>query len=95
MNKITLLVIQFIVKLRRLVHCRWLQNSRASFNDIILQEFNNGAPTKEALQSTLRKKMKSKNISIAIDLKSGIYSDEVYTCDLSYDYIRINAEYTT
>ena len=64
-----------------------------SLNGSVL--FNNGAPGKEALQSTLRKKMKSKNISIVIDLKSGIHSDEVYTCDLSYDYVRINAEYTT
>jgi glutamate N-acetyltransferase / amino-acid N-acetyltransferase len=66
---------------------------KISLNDSVL--FNNGLPTKEALQSTLRKKMKNKNISIIIDLKSGIYSDEVYTCDLSYDYVRINAEYTT
>ena len=64
-----------------------------SLNGSIL--FNNGLPAKGALQSTLRKKMKSKNISIVIDLKSGIHSGEVYTCDLSYDYVRINAEYTT
>ena len=64
-----------------------------SLNGSVL--FNNGVPANGALQSTLRKKMKSKNISIIIDLKSGMYSDEVYTCDLSYDYVRINAEYTT
>ena len=64
-----------------------------SLNGSVL--FNNGVPVYGALQSTLRKKMKSKNISIVIDLKSGIHSGEVYTCDLSYDYVRINAEYTT
>ena len=64
-----------------------------SLNGSVL--FNNGVPAKGALQSTLRKKMKNKNISIVIDLKSGIHSCEVYTCDLSYDYVRINAEYTT
>jgi len=64
-----------------------------SLNGSVL--FNNGVPANGALQSTLRKKMKSKNISIVIDLKSGIHSGEVYTCDLSYDYVRINAEYTT
>ena len=64
-----------------------------SLNGSVL--FNNGEPANGALQSTLRKKMRSKNISIVIDLKSGIHSDEVYTCDLSYDYVRINAEYTT
>jgi len=66
---------------------------QVSLNGSIL--FNNGVPANGALQSTLRKKMKSKNISIVIDLKSGIHSGEVYTCDLSYDYVRINAEYTT
>jgi len=64
-----------------------------SLNGSVL--FNNGVPAYGALQSTLRKKMKSKNISIVIALKSGIHSGEVYTCDLSYDYVRINAEYTT
>jgi len=64
-----------------------------SLNGSVL--FNNGVPANGTLQSTLRKKMKSKNISIVIDLKSGIHSGEVYTCDLSYDYVRINAEYTT
>jgi len=64
-----------------------------SLNGSVL--FNHGVPANGALQSPLRKKMKSKNISIVIDLKSGVHSDEVYTCDLSYDYVRINAEYTT
>jgi len=57
--------------------------------------FENGAPKRGASQSALRKKMKSKNIIIVIELNSGRYSDIVYTCDLSYDYVRINADYTT
>ena len=57
--------------------------------------FKNGVPVRGASQSALRKKMKSKNIVIVIDLQAGRHSDEVYTCDLSYDYVRINAEYTT
>jgi glutamate N-acetyltransferase/amino-acid N-acetyltransferase len=57
--------------------------------------FKNGEPARGASQPALRKKMKSKNIIIVIDLHSGRYSDEVYTCDLSYDYVHINAEYTT
>jgi len=68
-------------------------NVKISLNSSIL--FNNGAPVSGSLKSNLRKKMKNKNISILIDLRSGKYSDELYTCDLSYDYVRINAEYTT
>jgi len=39
--------------------------------------------------------MKATDLIIAIDLGMGSASAEVFTCDLSYDYVRINAEYTT
>jgi glutamate N-acetyltransferase/amino-acid N-acetyltransferase len=34
-------------------------------------------------------------IEIAVDLKAGKQCCEVTTCDLSYDYVKINADYTT
>lgn len=34
-------------------------------------------------------------LKITVDLKSGNKSTTIYTCDLSYDYVRINAEYHT
>jgi len=34
-------------------------------------------------------------IDIDIDLAQGSASATIYTCDLTYDYVRINAEYTT
>jgi len=43
----------------------------------------------------LSKVLKNKEILIEIDLKEGKGKFEVFTCDLSYDYVRINAEYTT
>ncbi|MDR2967574.1 MAG: bifunctional ornithine acetyltransferase/N-acetylglutamate synthase [Methanobacteriaceae archaeon] len=39
--------------------------------------------------------MKNREIKIIIDLKQGFYSATTYGCDLSYDYVKINAEYTT
>lgn len=39
--------------------------------------------------------MKEKNIKIKVDLKLGDGIATAYGCDLSYDYVRINAEYTT
>ncbi len=36
-----------------------------------------------------------KEIEMTIRLNSGKESAEVYTCDLSYDYVKINGEYTT
>ncbi|MFH1715515.1 MAG: bifunctional glutamate N-acetyltransferase/amino-acid acetyltransferase ArgJ [Elusimicrobiota bacterium] len=39
--------------------------------------------------------MKKKDINIALDTGSGKNTASVYTCDFSYDYIKINAEYHT
>ncbi len=36
-----------------------------------------------------------KEIEMTIKLNSGRNSARVYTCDLSYDYVRVNGEYTT
>lgn len=38
--------------------------------------------------------LKSKDVSILVDLKQGKYSHIVYTSDLTPEYIRINAEYS-
>ena len=54
-----------------------------------------GAPVPNASMRDLQKKMKSKSIVIDIGLHCGREQAEVYTCDLSYDYVKINAEYTT
>jgi glutamate N-acetyltransferase/amino-acid N-acetyltransferase len=37
--------------------------------------------------------MQSKEIIVRVDLGRGKASANVYTCDLSYDYVKINADY--
>jgi glutamate N-acetyltransferase/amino-acid N-acetyltransferase len=39
--------------------------------------------------------MASDEITVRIILGRGDFSAQVWTCDLSYDYVRINAEYRT
>ena len=39
--------------------------------------------------------LKNKEIEINVSLGSGSAEATVYTCDLTYDYVKINAEYTT
>ncbi|MCL5069710.1 MAG: bifunctional ornithine acetyltransferase/N-acetylglutamate synthase, partial [Actinobacteria bacterium] len=39
------------------------------------------------------KLMKNKHLKFTVDLKSGNSDAKIYTTDISYDYIRINAEY--
>ena len=40
-------------------------------------------------------RMKEREFALKLDLKMGKASARVITCDLSYDYVKINAEYTT
>jgi glutamate N-acetyltransferase / amino-acid N-acetyltransferase len=44
---------------------------------------------------SLENSFKKKQIEIAVDLHSGNKQYEVFTCDLSYDYVKINASYKT
>ena len=46
-------------------------------------------------QSEVEQYLKEKNINITVELNLGIEESVVWTCDLSYDYVKINAEYTT
>jgi len=46
-------------------------------------------------EKALSQTMRAEEIPVEIDLKTGPAEAEVFTCDLSYEYVRINAEYTT
>ncbi|UJS16585.1 MAG: bifunctional glutamate N-acetyltransferase/amino-acid acetyltransferase ArgJ [Candidatus Jettenia sp.] len=61
-------------------------------NDILI--FTKGMPTQCDL-ITLSTSMKSTDIQIRLELGLGDYSDTVWTCDLSHEYVTINAEYHT
>jgi len=43
----------------------------------------------------IRKVLAGREIEVGIDLKQGKYHGRVMTCDLSCDYVKINADYTT
>ena len=47
-----------------------------------------------ALQD-LERVLKQKCFTIDIDLHLGKSADTVYTCDCSFDYVKINSEYMT
>jgi len=46
-------------------------------------------------QEKLIEAMRDEDIPIVIELGQGRAEAEIFTCDFSYDYVRINAEYTT
>ncbi|MBM3459625.1 MAG: bifunctional ornithine acetyltransferase/N-acetylglutamate synthase, partial [Armatimonadetes bacterium] len=46
-------------------------------------------------EETTSRAMREKEIGMVLDLGVGEAAIQVWTCDLSYDYVKINAEYTT
>jgi glutamate N-acetyltransferase/amino-acid N-acetyltransferase len=57
--------------------------------------FRRGASTGPAARRRAAAKHTASEIEIEVSLGAGRSSATVWTCDLSYDYVRINAEYTT
>jgi glutamate N-acetyltransferase/amino-acid N-acetyltransferase len=49
----------------------------------------------ESALDKARQAMQAREVEICVDLKQGDAEAVVLTCDLSVDYVRINAEYTT
>jgi glutamate N-acetyltransferase/amino-acid N-acetyltransferase len=56
--------------------------------------FENGRPHDEAAPEAAAY-LKHKDILVSVDLGAGSASSTVWTCDLSAEYVRINAEYRT
>jgi glutamate N-acetyltransferase / amino-acid N-acetyltransferase len=57
--------------------------------------FAKGAPAPRLDLAKLANAMKQSHIQIVIDLAAGEAADRVLTCDLSREYVAINADYTT
>ncbi len=54
-----------------------------------------GVPISDATLEDARQKLKGREVRIRVVLHSGLGSARVWTCDLTEQYIRINADYTT
>ncbi len=57
--------------------------------------FRRGASAGPAARSRAGQRLVQPEITIQVELGAGQAAARVWTCDLSYDYVRINAEYTT
>ncbi|BAI81455.1 arginine biosynthesis bifunctional protein ArgJ [Deferribacter desulfuricans SSM1] len=60
-----------------------------------LKYVENGLLISDDLEDKAYEIMKKDSFVITIDLKAGNANKTVYTCDLSYDYVKINADYRT
>lgn len=61
------------------------------FDDVLMCENGMGKGIETERQAT--KVMKKPEYTVGLDLKMGNGSASVYTCDFSYDYVKINADY--
>jgi glutamate N-acetyltransferase/amino-acid N-acetyltransferase len=57
--------------------------------------FRAGASAGPAARRRAARKLQAPEVEVAIDLGAGRAAAQIWTCDLGYDYVKINAEYTT
>ncbi|SHO50539.1 bifunctional glutamate N-acetyltransferase/amino-acid acetyltransferase ArgJ [Desulfopila aestuarii] len=62
-----------------------------AFNDVVI--VRNGLAVGKEAEDEASKVLKERNFNVCIDLKEGNGCEEVYTCDFSIDYVKINADY--
>jgi glutamate N-acetyltransferase/amino-acid N-acetyltransferase len=69
------------------------QKARISYGDICA--YDRGRVADKALLKAMQDVMRHRAFDVTVELGLGDGEDTVYTCDFSYDYVKINAEYTT
>jgi glutamate N-acetyltransferase/amino-acid N-acetyltransferase len=57
--------------------------------------FSRGRAAGAAARKRAEKALAAEEVEIAVELGRGVASARLFSCDLTYDYVRINAEYTT
>jgi glutamate N-acetyltransferase/amino-acid N-acetyltransferase len=62
-----------------------------SFGNVMMVK--NGLSLGKDAEAAATEVLKEKNITVCIDLKDGPGCEEVFTCDFSIDYVKINADY--
>jgi glutamate N-acetyltransferase/amino-acid N-acetyltransferase len=64
-----------------------------AFDDVVLVK--DGLAIGTGAEEKATNVLKQKTFTVTVDLKMGQAESEIYTCDLSIDYIKINADYRT
>jgi glutamate N-acetyltransferase / amino-acid N-acetyltransferase len=56
--------------------------------------FENGLPS-NFIEEEVKEYLESENVKLSVELNQGKYSATAWGCDLTYDYVKINASYRT
>ncbi|NNJ84757.1 MAG: bifunctional glutamate N-acetyltransferase/amino-acid acetyltransferase ArgJ, partial [Gammaproteobacteria bacterium] len=70
-----------------------ITNVRISLGDVCIVA--SGMRAEEYTEEQGQRAMRASDITVRVELGRGIEDTVVWTCDLSYEYVRINAEYRT
>ena len=70
-----------------------LERTQVSLGGVVV--FRRGASAGPAARARAAKALRAREIEVEVRLGAGRARTHVWTCDLSYDYVRINADYTT
>ncbi len=73
--------------------CLALEKTQVSLGGVVV--FRRGASAGPAARARAARALEAREIEVEVRLGAGRAATHVWTCDLSYDYVRINAEYTT
>jgi len=57
--------------------------------------YDRGRVADKSMLGAMQEVMRKRAFDVTVDLNLGSGEDKVYTCDFSYEYVKINAEYTT
>jgi glutamate N-acetyltransferase/amino-acid N-acetyltransferase len=69
--------------------------SRAEVRLAGVPVWRHGEPASPAARARAARGMRRREVEVAVDLGAGRHAAMLWTCDLSYEYVRVNAEYTT
>jgi glutamate N-acetyltransferase/amino-acid N-acetyltransferase len=64
-----------------------------AFGDVLIVK--NGQSLGKEAENAATRILKERNFAVCVDLKDGTGCEEIYTCDFSMDYVKINANYRT
>ncbi|MEM7413824.1 MAG: bifunctional glutamate N-acetyltransferase/amino-acid acetyltransferase ArgJ [Myxococcota bacterium] len=70
-----------------------LERTRVRLGGVVV--FRNGGSAGPAARRRAEKAIRAPEVAIEVELGLGKGQSQLWTCDLTYDYVRINAEYTT
>lgn len=69
------------------------QKAQIYYGDICA--YDKGRVADASLLANMQDVMRKRAFDVTVNLNLGEGQDVIYTCDFSYDYVKINAEYTT